>query len=132
MGEIVFLEILKQCGHWPVQASTLFFFLFPKSVTSERPIALLPILIWWWEWFRAPFIQEWKKKRRPRWDALSEMEKFFHDVEDMDQGADTLVVDSAKAFEIGTAKSSMGLDNASRLTAESILGVFSAPAKGAC
>ena len=42
-GEIVvFVMKLEQCGYWPVQNSTLLFFRFPKNVTSERPIALLP------------------------------------------------------------------------------------------
>ena len=31
------------------QACTTMFFLIPKNVTSERPIALLPTLVRWWE-----------------------------------------------------------------------------------
>ena len=29
------------------------FFLIPKNVTSERPVALMPTLIRWWEALRA-------------------------------------------------------------------------------
>ena len=45
-GEVVdFLDKVGQCGRWPQQARTTMFFLIPKSVTSERPIALLPAMI---------------------------------------------------------------------------------------
>ena len=45
-GEIVeFLEKVEQSGKWPQQACTTMFFLIPKNVTSERPIALTPTLI---------------------------------------------------------------------------------------
>ena len=49
-GEIVeLLEKVEQSGKWPQQACTTMFLLIPKSVTSERPIALMPTLIRWWE-----------------------------------------------------------------------------------
>ena len=38
------LEKMKQSGKWPQQACTTMFFLIPKNVTSERPIALMPTL----------------------------------------------------------------------------------------
>ena len=67
---VVFLAKVEQCVQWPAQASTLPFLHFPKHVTSERPIALLPTLLRWWEWLRAPVVQEWeKKRRRVKWDA---------------------------------------------------------------
>ena len=45
-GEIVeILEKVEQSGKWPQQACTTVFFLIPKNVTSERPIALMPTLI---------------------------------------------------------------------------------------
>ena len=45
-GEIVeFLEKVEQSGKWPQQACTTMFFLIPKNITSERPIALMPTLI---------------------------------------------------------------------------------------
>ena len=37
---VEFLEKLEQSGKWPQQACTTMFFLIPKNVTSERPIAL--------------------------------------------------------------------------------------------
>ena len=44
--EIVELrEKVEQSGKWPQQACTTMFFLIPKNVTSERPIALMPTLI---------------------------------------------------------------------------------------
>ena len=43
-------EKIKCQLRWPQQACTTMFFLIPKNVTSERPIALLATLIRWWEW----------------------------------------------------------------------------------
>ena len=34
------------------------FFLIPKNVSSERPIALMPTMIRWWEALRAPEVAE--------------------------------------------------------------------------
>ena len=40
-GEVVeFLEKMERSGKWPKQACTVTFFLIPKNVTRERPIAL--------------------------------------------------------------------------------------------
>ena len=38
--------------HWQCACTTMFF-LIPKNVTSERPIALKPTLIRWWEAFES-------------------------------------------------------------------------------
>ena len=56
-----FLEKVEQSGKWPKQACTTMFFLIPKSVTSERPTALMPTLIRWWEALRAPEVAKWQK-----------------------------------------------------------------------
>ena len=42
---VEFLERVEQNGEWPQQACT-------TNVTSERPIALVPTLIRWWEALR--------------------------------------------------------------------------------
>ena len=53
--EIVeFLEKVEQSGKSPQQECTTMFFLIPKNVASQRPIALVPTLIRWWEAVRAP------------------------------------------------------------------------------
>ena len=57
-------EKVEQSGKWPQQACTTVFFLVPKSVTSERPIALMPTLIRWWEATRAPEVAKWQEKYR--------------------------------------------------------------------
>ena len=63
--EIVeFLEKVEQSGKWPQQASTTMFLLIPKIVTSERPIALMPTLIRWWEALRAPEEAKWQQNYR--------------------------------------------------------------------
>ena len=68
-GEIVeFLEKVEQSGKWRQQACTMMFFLL-KNVTSERPIALMPTLIRWWEALRAPEVAKWQQKYRVDWDA---------------------------------------------------------------
>ena len=51
------MELLKKVersGKLPQQACTTMFFLTPKIVTSERPIALMLTLTRWWEALRAP------------------------------------------------------------------------------
>ena len=113
-GEIVeFLEV-EQSGKWPQQACTTMFFLTPKKVTSERPIALMSTLIRWWEALRAPEVAKWQQKYRVEWDAtdgrnggaqrtvleiLMEMERFNGRAKAEDQGAVALVLILAKAFE---------------------------------
>ena len=95
-----FLEKVEQSCKWPQQACTTMFFLIPKKVTSERPIALMPTLIRWWEAFRAPEVAKWQMKYRVDWDAtdgrnggarqtvweiLIEMEGFYGKAKEEDQ-----------------------------------------------
>ena len=69
-GEIVeFPEKVEESGKWRQHACTTMFFLIPKNVTSERPIALMPTLIRWWEALRAPEVVKWQQKYRVDWDA---------------------------------------------------------------
>ena len=112
-GRIVeFLRKVEQSGKWPQQACTTFF-VIPKNVTSERPIALMPKLVRWWETMRAPEVAKWLQKYRVEWDAtdgrnggaqrtawevLMEMERFDGRAKTEDQGAVALVLDLAKAF----------------------------------
>ena len=64
-GEIVgFLEKVEQRDKSPQHACTTKFFLIPKNVTSERPIALMPTFIRWWEALRAPGVAKWQQKYR--------------------------------------------------------------------
>ena len=48
------------------------FFLIPKNVTSERPIALMPTLIRWWKVLRAPEVAKRQHKDRVERDATDE------------------------------------------------------------
>ena len=64
-----FLEKVEQCGRWLQQACTTMFSLMPKNVTSERPVALLPAKICWWEALRAPEVLRWQQRYRAGWDA---------------------------------------------------------------
>ena len=67
-GEIVeFLEKVEQSGKWPQQGCTTMFFLIPKNATSERPIALMPTLIRWWEALRALAAEVPSRVGRYRW-----------------------------------------------------------------
>ena len=82
--------------------------MFPKSVTSERPIALAPTLIRWWEALRAPEVAKSQQKYFVDWDAiggrnrraprsaleiLMEMERFKCQAWEEDLGAVALVLD---------------------------------------
>ena len=66
-------EKVGQSGKWPQQSCTTMFFLIPKNVTSERPIAPMPTFIRWWEALRAPEVAklqmryrvDWTKRRSP-------------------------------------------------------------------
>ena len=70
IGEMVeFFEKVEQSGKWPRHTYTMMFFLIPKNVTSERPIALMPALIRWWEALRVPEVAKWQQKYRVDWDA---------------------------------------------------------------
>ena len=108
-GEVVgFLENVEQCGRWPPQACTKMFFLIPKNVTSERPIALVPTMIGWWEALRAPEVAKQHETFRIEWDATDgrnggaertlwetflEMERFSYYGWEENQGATALVLD---------------------------------------
>ena len=64
-GEVVeFLVKVKQCGSLLQQACTMMFFLTPKDVTSERPIARMPTMVRWWEALRAPEVAKWQQKMK--------------------------------------------------------------------
>ena len=45
------------------------FLLIPKNVVSERPIALMPTMIRWWEALLAPEVTKWQQKYRVGWYA---------------------------------------------------------------
>ena len=114
-GELVeLLEKVEQSGNWPQQACTTMFFLIPNNVKSERPSALMPTLIRWWEALRASEVTTRQQKYRADWDAtdgrnggaqrtvwemLTEMERFNGKTKEEDQAAVALVPDLAKAFE---------------------------------
>ena len=98
-------------GRWPQQACTTMFFLIPKNVSSERPIALMPTLIRWWEALRAPEVAKWQKKCSVEWDAshgrnggaqqtvweiLMERERFNGKAKEEHKGA--LALDEIKGF----------------------------------
>ena len=114
-GELMeFPEKVEESGKWRQQACTTMFFLIPQNVTSERPIALMPTLIRWWEVLRAPEVAKWQQKYRVDWDAtdgrnggaqqtvwviLIEMERLNGKAKEEDQGALALVLDLAKESE---------------------------------
>ena len=96
------------------RACTTMFLLIPKNGTSERPIALIPTLIRWWEALREPRVAKWRQKysverdapdgrnggaQQTLWEVLMEMERFVGKAKEGEQGAVALVLDLAKAFE---------------------------------
>ena len=134
-GIVECLEKVEQSGQWPQQACTTMFFLIPKNITSERPIALMPPLIRWWEALRAPEVAKWQQKYRVDWDAtdcrnggaqqtvweiLTEMERFDGKAKDEDQGAVVLVLDLA--WRRHSSESAFLWCNALQLPKEDITG----------
>ena len=90
-------------------------FLIPKNITSERPNALGPTLMRWWEVVRVSGVAKWHQRYRIDWDAidgrnggaqrivweiLMEVERFKYRASEKDLGAVALVFDLAKAFEL--------------------------------
>ena len=63
------MEKVGQSGKWLQQACATMFFLIPKNVTSERPIALVPTMIRWWEALRAPEVANFQCMYFIEWDA---------------------------------------------------------------
>ena len=66
---VEFWEKVEQSGRWPQQACTTMFFLSPKSVTSERPIALMATMMRRREALRAAEVAQWQYLYRIEWDA---------------------------------------------------------------
>ena len=112
--ELERLKELGQSGKWPQQACTTMLFSIPKKVTSERPIALMPTLIRWWEAMRAPEVAKWQQRYRIEWDVtdgrnggaqrtvweiLMEVERVKYRAGEEDLGVVALVLDLAKVFE---------------------------------
>ena len=142
------LQKVEMAGKWPTNANTTPFFLIPKSVTSERPIALLPTLVSWWEWLRHPSAVEWKSRFSITWDACSKYvggayragwESLFG-MESMDlncwqqsKRAATLVVDRAKDFKKSAIKCCLALGDLFLVFTKGIKGtmwIFFAREKG--
>ena len=89
------------------------FFLIPKNVTSERPIALMPSLMRLWEVVRVLEVAKWQQRYRIEWDAtdgqnggaqrtvhenVMEMERFKYRAGE-DLGAVDQVKNQAQTFE---------------------------------
>ena len=66
---VEFLEKVEQCGKWPQQACTTRFSSFPKNISSDRHIALVPTWIRWWEWLREAEEKRRQARYRVGWSA---------------------------------------------------------------
>ena len=111
------------------------FFLIPKNVTSERPSALVPTLIRWWETLSAQEVAQWQQKyridwecygwtkyggaQRAVWEMLMEFERFKYQAGEEDLGAVALVLDVAKQSSCG-----VGLGDALQFLKEDIAGAM--------
>eukprot|EP00974_Lingulodinium_polyedra_P108950 10544194-Lingulodinium_polyedra.AAC.1 len=54
---------------WPVQAAVLAYFLIMKPSGKDRPLALLPTMLRWWEALRCDLLKGWRLKNWQEWDA---------------------------------------------------------------
>ena len=83
-------------------ASNTVFFIIPRTTASDRPMALLPTLIRWWEWLRATGNASSKYvggAEGAGWEALLAMETM-----DLEEGRNSIratwiMVDLAKVFQ---------------------------------
>ena len=134
-----FQEKVAQSGKWPEQACTTMFFRIPTKVTSERPLALMPTLIRWWEGLRALEVAKWQQKYRVHWDAtdgrnggadrtllelLMEMERLKCHIFGLGSG---------ERLRAGQSSSGSGLGDALQLSQEDVAGalrIFRAPEAG--
>ena len=64
------MEFLEGGAVWEVASTSLHNdFLFPKNITRERPVALMPAMIRWWEAPRMPEVVKWQYKYGIECDA---------------------------------------------------------------
>ena len=88
------------------------FFPIPKNLAGVRSVALLLALIRRWECLSGPEVKKWQRHRvgwsatdgrngaeRGAWETLVVIERYVYGPGDMDQGATSLVLHGAKAFE---------------------------------
>ena len=139
-GEIVeFLEKVEQSGKWSEQACTTMFFLIPKNVTRERPSALMPTLIRWWEAVRALEVAKWQQKYRVDWDAtdgrnggaqrtvleiLMEMERFKYRAGRRRFGSSGPGAGPREGLGAGQSSCGLGLGDALELPKEGLAGAM--------
>ena len=109
------------------------FILIPKNVTSERPIALLPTVIRWWEGLWVQEVTRWQERHRVGWDAtdgrnggvertvweaLLEMNRFDYRAAEKDQGTITWVLDFDQCNRARQSPSCAGLGDTFQLHQE--------------
>ena len=114
------------------KACTTVFFLIPKNVTSERPIALMPILIRWWE------VAKWQQKYRVDrdatdsrnggaqqtvWEMLLEMERFRYRARERRFGSSGLGLGSGEGLRAGQSSCGVCLGDALQFPTEDLAGV---------
>ena len=144
-GEIVeFLEKVEQSGKRPQQACTTMFILISKNVTNERPIALMPTLIRWWEALRAPEVTKWQMEYRVDWCAIDgsggaqqtvweilvDMERFSGKAKAEEQGAVALVLRLGEGIRACQLPGGLGLGDTLQFPKEDLVGplrLFPAP-----
>ena len=139
---VEFLEKVEQCRKWPQQACTTMFFLIPKDVTYERPIALVPTMIRRCEASRAPEVAKWQYKYRIGWDAtdgrkggaqrtvweiLLVMERFKYQTGEKDQ---SLGLGFGGSFRVCQSPSGMGLGDAFQLSQKEFAGAGTSSTSG--
>ena len=122
------------------------FFLIPKNVTSERPLALMPTLIRWWEALRAPDVAKWLQKYRVHlgcyrranwrssaqsvWEVFMEMKRFNGRAKSRRKRTVALVAGPCEGIRASQPTDGLGLGDALQLPKEDVAGAvwsFQAP-----
>ena len=122
---VEFLEKKKQCDNCPQQVCTTRYFLIPKTITSERSIALMSTTIRWWEVLRTSEVTKKKNEYRLEWDVtdgrtggaqrivweiMMEMEKFKNQAEE-ESGSPCPGFGPGKGVWAGQSPSGLSLGN---------------------
>ena len=141
-----YVQFFSCCALIPISTfhrmshNTVHIRLFPKkNVTSERPIALGPTMIRWWEAMIGPEVVKWQQRYRIEWDATDgrnggapravwgnwlEMEMFEPQAGEKRSASRSPRLGLGEGLQAGQSPSGLGLGDALQLPKRRSCGCF--------